>query len=70
MVLLQKSPDFFVWASIIYDGFGVNRYIVPKKKHIYEEIFINERNHGRSKRAHRIEKITKGISCETPLVSD
>ena len=31
MVLLQKSPDFFVWASIIYDGFGVNRYIVPFK---------------------------------------
>ena len=29
MVLLQKSPDFFVWTSIIYDGFGVNRYIVP-----------------------------------------
>ena len=29
---------------------------LTKKTNIYEEIFINEMNHGRSKRANRIEK--------------
>ena len=29
MDFFTKSPDFFVWTSIIYDDFCVNRYIVP-----------------------------------------
>jgi hypothetical protein len=35
--LLPKSPDIFVWTSIIYDIFGVNTYIVPKINDLLRE---------------------------------